>query len=120
MALEVRQSGLEDLNGAAFPKESMPLNETKEAQDLFGGRVSAGALLGIEGEIFDALPVHGQTQLALNEGLEEKRQEVYGEERLDSAFVFEKHGSHFVHGLDLLESLLDHGRTLVRLKHFGR
>ena len=98
----------------------MPLNEAKKAQDLFRGRVSAGALLRIEREIFDTLPRHGQTQLALNEGLEEKCQKVHGEERLDSAFVFEKHRSHFVHGLDLLESLLDHGRTLVRLKHFSR
>ena len=98
----------------------MPLNKAKKAQDLFRGRVRAWALLRIEREIFDTLPVHGQTQIALDQGLEEKCQKVHGEERLDSAFVLEKHGSNFVHALDLLESLLDHGLTLVRLKHFSR
>ena len=98
----------------------MPLNKAKKAQDLFRGRVRAWALLRIEREIFDTLTLHGQTQLALHKGLDEERKEVHREERLDSALVFEKHGSNFVHGLDLLESLLDHGLALVRLKHFSR
>jgi hypothetical protein len=43
-----------------------------------------------------------------------------GEERLDAPLILEEDGSNFVHGLDLLEALLDHRLALVGLEHLGR
>jgi len=59
----------------------MPLNEAEETQDLFSGRASAWVLFRLKREIFDTLTLHGQTQLALHEGLDEKREEVAPEAR---------------------------------------
>jgi len=39
------------------------------------------------------------------------------EQRLDAALVLEEHRGDLVHGLDLLEALLDHRLALVGLEH---
>src|SRR5207244_9707318 len=47
----------------------------------------------------------------------QKRQEVEGKECLDAPGVLQKHRGDLVHGLDLLEALLDGRLTFVSLKH---
>ena len=75
------------------------------------------ALLGVDGQLRDALAGHGAAQLALDEGLDQQRDRVQGEQRLDATLVLEEHRGDLVHGLDLLEALLDHGLALVGLEH---
>ena len=65
------------------------------------------------------LALHGQAQLALDERLHEQREEVEGEQRLDAALVLQEDRGDLVHGLDLLEALLDGGLALVGLEHLG-
>ena len=48
-----------------------------------------------------------------------RRDDVEGEQRLDPPLVLEEHRRDLVHGLDLLEALLDHGLALVCLEHLG-
>ena len=98
----------------------MSLGQTEETQDLLSGRASALTLLRVQREFLDLLAFHSQTQLALDEGADEECEKVQREERLDAPLVLEKHRSNFVHGLDLLEALLDHRLALVSLKNLGR
>jgi hypothetical protein len=50
--------------------------------------------------------------------LQQESQEIQGEEHFDAARVLEKDRGDIVHGLDLLEALLDGGLTLVGLQYF--
>ena len=77
------------------------------------------ALLGVDGELVDALARHGLAQLALDEGLNHQRDGVEREQRLDASLILEEDRGDLVHGLDLLEALLDHGLTLVGLEHLS-
>ena len=46
----------------------MPLGVTEEAQHLFGGRVSAATLLGIEWRCFQPIALHRVPEFALDNG----------------------------------------------------
>ncbi|SRR6266704_5525211 len=70
----------------------MPLGPAEQAQDLFGGRMGALTLLGIQREFRDVLALHGETEFALDECADEKREEVQSEECLDAALVLEEDG----------------------------
>src|SRR6185312_12863669 len=56
---------------------------------------------------------HRLPELALDERLDEKREEVDGEERLDARRVLQEHRGNLVHGLQLLEALLEPRLSLV-------
>jgi hypothetical protein len=66
-----------------------------------------GALLRVQGEVVEAPLLHTSPELAFDEGLDEKSEEVDEEERLDPGFVLEEDGGDLEDGLELLESLLD-------------
>ncbi len=65
------------------------------------------------------LAFHRQAQLSFDERLDEKSQEIQGKERLDAHGVFEEHGRDLVHGLDLLEALLDGRLPFMGLEDLG-
>ncbi len=57
--------------------------------------------------------------LALDERLHKECKEVQGEQRLDASLVLQEHGRDLVHGIDLLEALLDRGLALVGIEDLG-
>ena len=120
MTLQVGELDVEDLNGVAVLDQLVALGETEEPQDLLGGWMRALPLLGVQGEFDYLLPCHGQAKLTLDEGLNKQCKEVQGEQCLDPALVLEEDGRDLVHGLDLLEALLDHGLALVGQENLGR
>ena len=88
---------------------------------LAGGmRLSTQALLGVKTEFCDALARHGHPEFALHQGLNEQGQKVQREQSLDSGLVLEEHRRDFVHGLDLLETFLDHRLAFVGPARLGR
>jgi hypothetical protein len=59
--------------------------------------------------------------LLLDQRLDEQGEEVQGEEeRLDAPGVLEEHGCDFVHGLQLLEALLDLRLPFMGFEDLGR
>ena len=120
LALEFGQFRIEDLDGAPSRSQGMALGQAEQAQDLLGGGSLALALLRVERKLGDGLPLHRQAQLALDQCLHQKGEEVESEQRLNAALVLEEHGRDLVHGLDLLEALLDAGLALVGDENLGR
>lgn len=64
----------------------------------------------------DALALHSKAQFPLDERLHEEREKAQGEERLDACLALEEDRCDLVHGLQLLEALLDAGLVLVRFQ----
>src|SRR5262249_52395042 len=120
LALQLGELSVEDLQDLAVLHNLVPLGEAEQTQDLFRGRSRTVALLGVERQLGNVLTLHGKSQLALDDGRHEESEKIQGEERFDASLILEEDGSNFVHGLDLLEALLDHGLALVGLEHLGR
>ncbi len=97
----------------------MTFGQAEQAQDLLGGGALAKALFRVDWELLDPFAFHGEAQLPLDERLDEKSQEIQGKERLDAHSVFEENGRDFVHGLDLLEALLDGRLSFMCLEDLG-
>ena len=76
LALKVGELGREDLYRASVLDQLVSFGEGEQPQDLFGGRPCALALLRVEGKFLDVLPVHGQTQLAFDERLDQEGEEI--------------------------------------------
>jgi hypothetical protein len=72
----------EGLNSFVPAQQRMALCEAEESQELLGGGSLAQTLFGVDGQFFDLLALHGLAQLALDEGLNQQRQEIQGEQRL--------------------------------------
>jgi hypothetical protein len=93
------------------------LGQGEQPQHLLGGGMRALALLGVDGQLLDALARQGAAQLAFDEGLNQQRDRIQREQRLDAALVLEEHRGDLVDSLDLLEALFDHRLALVGLQH---
>ncbi len=116
LLLQGRQFGREDLHDLTGPQEGVAFREAEESQHLFGGRPFRLSLLGVKGQLRDLLSFHGPAQIALDQSLDQEREEVEGKERFDPALVLEQDRGDLVHGLDLLETFLDRGLALVGLE----
>jgi hypothetical protein len=73
-------------------------------------------LLWIQRKLLDIVALHCQTQLSLNETLNQQCQEIEREQRLNTPGVLEVNGCDLVHGLYLLEAFFNSGLALVRLQ----
>ncbi len=105
--MQVGEFGVEDPHVLTGEDQYVPGCEGKEAEDLLGGRPVARALFRVDAELSHASPLHTLSQLALDEGLDEQREEVDEEERLDAGLVLEEDRGEFEDALELLEALLD-------------
>lgn len=58
LALQVGELHVEDLDGFAGVHEAVALREAEQAKHLLGGRSPARAVLGVQGQLFEALALH--------------------------------------------------------------
>jgi hypothetical protein len=79
LALQRRELEVEGLHDFVVLDEFVARGETEQTQDLLRGWVGTTALLGIEREVLNVVAFHGETQLTLDEGLNEEAEKVEGE-----------------------------------------
>ena len=80
-----------------------------------------GRCLGVDGQLHDLRSrCMARRSSRSMSACTSEREEVQGEQRLDAPLVLQEHGRDLVHGLDLLEALLDGGLALVGVEHLGR
>jgi hypothetical protein len=74
----MRELDVERLQGFIILDEFVARGETEQTQDLLGGWVGTMALLGIEREVLNVVAFHGETQLTLDQRLNEEGRESRG------------------------------------------
>ena len=79
LALQMRELDVERLQDFAVLDEFVARGEIEQTQDLLSSWVGAVALLGIEREVLNVVAFHGETQLTLDQRLNEEAEKVEGE-----------------------------------------
>ena len=77
LALQMRELEVEGLQDFAVLDEFVARGETEQTQDLLSSWVVAP--LGIEREVLNIVAFHGETQLTLDQRLNEEAEKVEGE-----------------------------------------
>ena len=79
LALQRCELEVERLQDFVVLDEFVARGETEQTQDLLSGWVGTIALLGIEREVLNVVAFHGETQLTLDQRLNEEAEKVEGE-----------------------------------------
>ena len=79
LALQMRELDVERLQYFAVLDEFVVRGETEQTQDLLSSWVGTVTLLGIEREVLNVVAFHGETQLTLDQRLNEEAEKVEGE-----------------------------------------
>ncbi len=93
--------------------QRVPLDVLEEVNDPSGRRPPTRTPFGIHGQGFDAPCLHRLTKLPFQEGLDQQREEVHAQQRLNAMNCFEVHRRDLEVSLQLRETFLDHRLPLV-------
>ena len=115
-ALGVGELVIECLDELAGAKQAVAAQGLEEGEDLVGGRGLALPAFGVERDRAELALFHGGADLALDERVEEDRDEVEEEKGLDALDGLEVDRNDLGRGLELLVALFDEGLELVGLQ----
>lgn len=76
LKLQVGELCGEDLGDAATTEQGVSLSQAEQSQDLLSSGPFAGALFRVQRQLLETFALHRQTQLAFDESLHQKGQEI--------------------------------------------
>jgi len=120
LLLELVELRLEDRDETPSLLEPVSLRRHEQVEDALRAGGTALEFLGVDRQHLDLLARHGATDLALEQSLDEERDEVREEQRLDAGDLLAVDRRDILDALERFVALLEARLELVRLENLAR